>query len=563
MKEVIVKVLKKALKKQKINLTEKEIEKIIEIPPSNEMGDYSFPCFFLAEKLKQGPEQIALEIREKIGNPPVMNFEDVQTSGAYINFFVNRKDFARKLVWEVLTQKEKFGKMNLGKKQKIVVEFSSPNIAKPFGIGHLRSTIIGNSIANICEFEGFKAIKINYLGDWGTQFGKLLLGYEKFGNETKLQKDPMKHLAEIYVKISKNKRYDKKSKEWFKKLEERDKKALMLWKVFRELSLNEFKKIYKIFGVKFDEYTSESLYSKRMKKIVEELKEKKILKKSQGAKIVDLNEYGLGICLIEKSDGTTLYATRDISAAIAREKKYEFVKMIYEVGQEQTLHFKQIFKVLELMGYKWAKNCVHAEHGLYLDKDGKKFSTRKGTTVFIKDILEKTISLAKKEIKKRTPSIAKTKLEERALKIAIAAIFYGDLKNNRSNDIVFDIKKFISFEGDTGPYLQYSYARATSILNKTQNKDKFKVYDLEPKEFELVKKLSQFSEVVLNSYKNLSPSFIANYAYQLAKIFNEFYHACPVIGSQQESFRLALVEAFRQILKNSLRLLGIDVLEEM
>ncbi|MCK4647304.1 arginine--tRNA ligase [Candidatus Pacearchaeota archaeon] len=563
MKEVIAKVLKKALKKVKINLNEEEIEKLIEIPPSQEMGDYSFPCFFLAEKLKQEPNQIALEIREKIGNPPVMDFEDVQTSGPYINFFLNRKDFARKLVWEVLTQKGKFGKINLGKRKKIIVEFSSPNIAKPFGIGHLRSTIIGNSIANICEFEGFKAIRMNYLGDWGAQFGKLLLGYEKFGSETKLQKNPMKHLLEIYVKINKSKRYEKKSKEWFKKLEEGDKKALMLWKVFKQLSLHDFKKIYKILGVKFDDYTGESSYSKRMKKIVEELKEKNLLKKSQGAEIVDLNEFGLGICLIEKTDGTTLYATRDISAAIARYKKYQFEKMIYEVGQEQNLYFRQVFKVLELAGYKWAKNCIHAGHGLYLGKDGKKFSTRKGKTVFIKDILEETISLAKKEIKKRFPSITKRKLEERALKIAIAAIFYGDLKNSRSNDIVFDIKRFISFEGDTGPYVQYSYARASSILKKTKNQDKFKVYDLEQKELELVKKLSQFPDIVLNSYKNLSPSIIANYSYQLAKIFNEFYHTCPVIGSKQESFRLALVEAFRQILKSALRLLGIDVIEEM
>lgn len=563
MKGEVVKVLKKALKKVKINLNEEEIENLIEIPPSLEMGDYAFPCFFLVEKLKQEPNQIAMEIREKIGNPPVMVFEDIQTSGPYLNFFLNRKDFARKLVWEVLTQKEKFGKNNLGKRKKIVVEFSSPNLAKPFGIGHLRSTIIGNSIANICEFEGFKAIRMNYLGDWGTQFGKLIFGYEKFGSEKKLEKNPIKHLLDIYVKINKNKRYEKKSKEWFKKLEEGDKKASMLWKVFRELSLNDFKKIYKTLGVKFDVYTSESSYHKEMKKVLEELKEKKISKKSKGAIIVDLKKYNLGVCLIEKSDGTTLYATRDIASAIARYKKYKFEKMIYEVGQEQKLYFKQIFKILELMGYKWAKNCVHIEHGFYLDKDGKKFATRKGKTIFIRDILDKTISLAEKEIKKRNPKILKRELEKRVLKIALAAIFYGDLKNNRSNNIVFDLKKFISFEGDTGPYIQYSYARASSILRKTKNKDKFKIYELEPKELELVKKLSQFPDIVLNSYENSKPSIIANYSHQLAQIFNEFYHICPVIGSEQESFRLALVEAFRQILKNSLHLLGINVIEEM
>ncbi len=563
MKALVIKVLKKALKKEKIELKDEEINNLLEVPPNQEMGDYAFPCFFLADKLKQTPNQIALQIRSNIGNHPIMDFNDIQTSGPYINFFLNRKNLARKTVWEILTQKEKYGKTNLGKRKKIVVEFSSPNIAKPFGIGHLRSTIIGNAIANICEFEGFKAVRINYLGDWGTQFGKLMFGYKKFGNEKKLQEDPIKHLLEIYVKVGKNKTYDKKAREWFKKLEDGDNEAKMLWKLFRVFSLNDFKKTYKILGIKFDEYASESQYHRKMKKIVEELEEKNLLKKSEGARIVDLKEDKLGVCLIEKTDGTTLYATRDLAAAIARYKKYNFEKMIYEVGQEQSFYFRQLFRVLELMGYEWAKDCVHIPHGLYLDKNGKKFATRKGKTVSMKDVLEETMSLAKKEIIKRSPKIPKTKLEERALKIAIAAIFYGDLKNNRANDIIFDIKKFISFEGDTGPYIQYSYARASSILKKTKNQDKFKVYNLEPKELELVKKLAQFPEVVMASYKSLAPSVLANYSYQLAKIFNEFYHACPVIGSKQEAFRLALVQAFRQILKNSLQLLGIDVIEEM
>ncbi len=563
MKKRVVKILKKALKQKNIKLKENEIESLLEIPPFADMGDYAFPCFFLAEKFKQEPSEIALEIREKIGNHPVMDFEDIQTSGAYINFFLNRKNMARKLVWEVLNQKENFGKTNIGKRKKIVVEFSSPNIGKPFGIGHLRSTIIGNSIANICKFQGFKIIKINYLGDWGAQFGKLIFGYLEFGNEKKLHKDPLKHLLEIYVKVNKYKKYEKKSREWFKKLENRDRKAVILWRAFKELSLDEFKGIYKTLGVKFDNYTGESDSVKETEKIIKELKEKNILKKSKGALIVDLTKNNLGVCLIQKSDGTTIYAARDIVAAIKRYKKYKFKKMIYEVGQEQKLYFKQIFKVLELMGHDWAKNCIHVDHGFYLDKDGKKFATRKGKTIFMKDILEKTISLAKKEIKKRIPKILKKELEERAHDIAIAAIFYGDLKNNRVNNMVFDIKRFVSFEGDTGPYIQYSYARASSILEKTTNKDKFNITKLEPKEIKLVKKLSQFQEVVLDSYKNLNPSILANYSYKLAKIFNEFYHACPVIGSEQESFRLALVESFKQVLKNSLGLLGIKTVEEM
>ena len=562
MKKFVINVLKKALKEKEVKLTYDEIEKILETPPSPEMGDYAFPCFFLSEKLKEEPHEIAIEIRKKIGNPPISDFDDIQTSGGYINFFLNRKEMARKAVWEIITQKEKFGKINLGKRKKVLVEFSDPNIAKPFGIGHLRSTIIGNSIANIYEFMGFKVIRINYLGDWGTQFGKLLLGYEKFGDEKKLQKNPLKHLLNIYIRVNK-KIYEKQSKELFRKLEEGDKKLLMLWKIFKEISIEELEKIYKILGVKFDVYSGESLAIKNVDKVVKNLKEKKLLKKSEGALIVNLEEHSLGICVIKKSDGATTYMLRDLATVIERYKKYKFKEMIYEVGQEQKLYFQQLFKILELMEYEWAKNCIHVEHGFYLGKNGKRFSTRKGKTVFLEDIINKTISFAEKEIKKRDKKILKEDLKERTLKIAIAAIFYGDLKNNRRNNIVFDIKKFVSFEGDTGPYLQYSYARASSILKKTKNNDKFEIYDLEPKEIELSKKLLEFREVILASYRNLSPSLIANYSYQLAQIFNEFYHACQVIGSKQESFRLALVEAFRQILKNSLKLLGIKTLEKM
>ena len=563
MKSVMIKVLKKALKEKKVDLDEEEIERIIEIPPSPEMGDYSFPCFSLAEKLKDNPSQIAIGLREKIGNSLLMDFEDIQTRGPYINFFVNRKSLAKKVVLNIVTQKNNFGKTNIGKGKKVIVEFSSPNIAKPFGIGHLRSTIIGNSLANILGFQEFKVIKINYLGDWGTQFGKLLFAYEKLGSEKKLKKNPIEHLLEIYVKANK-KIYEKKAREWFKKLEDGDKKAILLWKLFRNLSIEEFKKVYKTLGISFDIFEGESEYNKKAKDILEEIKSKGLLKKSKGAQIIDLEKEGLGVAIIEKSDGTTIYATRDLAAATERYKDYNFEKMIYEVGQEQKLYFKQLFRILELMGYEWAKNCIHVDHGLYLDKDGKRFATRKGKTIFLKDVLDETISLAKKEIVKRAGKISKGELEKRALKIAIAAIFYGDLKSNRANNIIFDIKKFISFEGDTGPYILYSYARASSILKKATKQKNFEVYELEEKEVELVKKLSQFPEVVASASRNLNPSVIANYSYQLAQIFNEFYHACKVIGSEkQESFRLALVQAFRQVLKNSLSLLGIETVEEM
>ncbi len=566
MKQVVVKLLKKALNKLKIDLKDEDLEKLIETPPKLDMGDYSFPCFFMAEELKMSPHEIALELRESIGNIPVTDLDDVQVIGGYINFFIARKSLARQVIWDSIQKKKNFGKINIGNRKKIVVEFSSPNIAKPFGIGHLRSTIIGNSIAKICDFVGYKPVKINYLGDWGTQFGKLVYGFEKYVSEDKLMKDPINHLLNIYIKVNKSKRNEKPSREAFKKLEQRDKKSLMLWKIFRNLSVKEFEKVYEIFNIDFDVYEGESDTIKYTKRVVEELKQKKLLKKSKGALIVDLNEYGLGVCLIQKTDGTTLYATRDIAAAIKRYEKYKFEKMIYQVGKEQELHFKQIFKVLELMGYEWAKNCIHSEHGLYLDKDKKKFATRKGKIVFMDEILKKTKSLAAKEIKKRFPKIKKSEMDERALKVAIASIFYGDLKNNKKNNIVFDLKKFTSFEGNTGPYILYSYARAGSILKKADAKkitSKFSIPDLEEKEFELIKALSQFSNNVLESFTHLNPSFIANYCYQISQKFNEFYQSCPVIKSDSSMFRLALVESFRQILRNALRLLGIEALEEM
>lgn len=562
MKEVIVKLLKKALNEKEVSMSKKEIENMIEIPPNSDFGDYAFPCFSLSSQLKDNPSQIAIEIREKIGNVPETDFEDVQTQGPYINFFVNRKSLARQVVWDAIMKKKNYGKSDVGKNKKVVVEFSSPNIAKPFGIGHLRSTIIGNSISKILEFQGYKTVKINYFGDWGTQFGKLLFAYDKWGSEKKIDKEPIKHLLELYVKANK-KAYEKNAREWFRKLENGDKKALMLWRLFRNLSLREFKKIYKTFGISFDVYEGESTYNKKTDDLIKELGEKELTKKSRKALIVDLTEFNLENVLIEKSDGATLYATRDLAAAISRHKKYKFEKMIYEVGQEQSLYFKQLFKILELMGYDWAKDCIHVDHGLYLDKKGKRFRTRKGKTVFMEDILEETKELAAKEIKKREKNLSKKKIEERAMKIAIAAIFYGDLKNNRRNNAVFDLKKFVSFDGNTGPYILYSYARASSIIKKAPEEKKFEVFDLEDKEIELVKKLSYFPEVVSNAAKTLNPSLIANYSYQLSQLFNEFYHECKVIGSEEEAFRLALVQSFRQVLKNAFGLLGIETIEEM
>ncbi|HLA22928.1 MAG TPA: arginine--tRNA ligase [Candidatus Nanoarchaeia archaeon] len=563
MKQQIADILMEVLKEKNISLSNEQIINLIETPPSSELGDFAFPCFVLSKQLKQPPQKIALDLKNDLTGKSKI-FSLVRVDGAYINFFIDRKKFVEDLVKKVMKKKENFGKQNVGKGKKVVIDMSSPNIAKPFGIGHLRSTIIGNSIANISKGLGYKVIKINHIGDWGTQFGKLIFGYKKFGSGKKLKEDAISHLLEIYVKVNENPDFDEESRIWFKKLEDGDREATRLWKKFKELSLGEFSKIYDFLGVKFDSFKGEAFYNNKMEDIVKELKQKKIAEMNDGALVVNLKEYGLGVALIKKSDEATLYITRDLAAAIYRYKKYKFAKMIYEVGSEQKLHFEQLFKILDLMGYKWYSSCVHVEHGLYLDKDGKKFSTRKGKTVFMEEIIEKTKNLVKEELKKRT-KLTEKELREKVSKISKAAIIYADLKNYRGNNIVFDEKRIINFEGDTGPYLLYSYARAKSIIKKSRGKKSgiFSKGKISQGEFDLVKKISLFPETVTRAYENLNPALIANYSFQLAQTFNEFYHSTKVLNSEDENFLLALVESFCYVLKSSLSLLGIESIEKM
>lgn len=561
MKEKIISLLSK-----EVPLKKEEIKNLLEVPPKPEMGDYALPCFTLAKKLKKSPLAISEELTEKIRKnlgKQSKEISSVDFQSAYINFFLNKKILAEKVLKE--SSKQNFGKSNIGKNKQVVIDMSSPNIAKPFGIGHLRSTIIGNSLGEISKMCGYKVKKINYLGDWGTQFGKLIFAYKKWGEEKKLKNNPIKHLQELYVKANSEEEYDEPSRKEFQKLEQGEKENLDLWRKFKKLSLEEFNQIYKTLGVKFDTISGESKYNGKMKSVVKKLRDKKILKKDDGAEIVNLEEKNLGVALIQKSDGTSLYTTRDLAAAIERQKEYKFDKLIYETGQEQKLHFKQVFEILKMLGFKWANDCEHVSHGLYLDKDGKKFATRKGKTIYMKDILEETIEKAKKNLKERSTKLSEKELQKRAHKIALAAIFYGDLKNSRENNIIFDLDRFLSFEGDTGPYLLYSYARASSITRKTKDGkiEKEELLELKPEEVSLIKQIQSFPEIVEKAYKELSPSIIANYSFELSQKFNEFYHACPVLGGIEENFRLKLVESFRKTLKKSLALLGIDVLEEM
>ncbi len=555
MKSEIIDLLKK-----QTSLSKEIISSLIEVPPNSEMGDYAFPCFTLSKKFKKNPAEIAKEISSKLNSE---YFEKIESKGPYINFFINRQNLAKEIIRKVSKEKEDYGKYNLGKGKNFVIDMSSPNIAKPFGIGHLRSTIIGNAVSEIAKKLNFNVTKINYLGDWGTPFGKLIAGFKEFGNEKELAKNPIKHLYEIYVKVSKDEKYDELGREWFSKLESGNKEAVSLWKKFREESISEFNKIYQTLGISFDVLSGESEYNNQMDKVVKELEKKKLLTLSEGAYIVDLTSENLGVVLIKKSDGTTLYATRDLAAAIHRKKEYGADYLAYEVGSEQKLHFKQVFRVLELLGYEWAKNCIHIDHGLYLDNDGKKFATRKGKTIFMQDILDETVELAKKELIKRE-KLDKNELEKRALLIARAAIFYGDLRNHRTNDTIFDISKFLEFEGNTGPYLLYTYARSRSVLKKANYKFSLKIpNNISEKEKQLLLEISKFSEVIRQSHESFSPNLVANYSYGLSQKFNEFYQSEKIIGSEAQQFKLSLVDVFSQTLKNSLTLLGIKTLEKM
>jgi arginyl-tRNA synthetase len=555
MKDVVVKLIAK-----EVGLKVADVENLVEVPPKSDMGDFAFPCFGLAKKLKSNPMKISEDLAEKFRKKLPKEISNVDFNGPYVNFFLDKGILAKSVLSNV--NKKEFGENVFGKGKTVCIDMSSPNIAKPFGIGHLRSTIIGNSLGKISEANGYKVVKINYLGDWGTQFGKIILAYKKWGDEKKLKDDAVAHLQELYVRVSANDKFDDDARKEFKKLEDGDKENLKLWENFRKMSIDKFNEIYDLLGISFDVISGESEYNDKMGAVVAELKKKKLVKKDEGALIADLKKEGLGVALIQKSDGTSLYATRDLAAAKDRKTKYKFDQMIYEVGQEQRLHFKQVFNILGKMDCDWDDECVHVAHGLYLDSDGKKFSTRKGKTVYMQDILEEVVEKAKKNLLARE-KLSKKNLLTRARKIALAAIFYGDLKNNRENNMIFDVDKFLAFEGDTGPYLLYSYARASSIVRKVKSKKAVKILDLKDSEIKLLKKIDSFEETVAKAYENLAPNLIANYSFELAQMFNEFYHSCPVMGSDEEGFRLKLVGAFRITLKKALDLLGIDVLEEM
>jgi arginyl-tRNA synthetase len=531
--------------------------------PKAEFGDFSYACFIPAKKRKKNPNQFAQELAKKIKIPGIQ----VKAVGGYINFFVNKEKFSEQLIKLILKEKAKYGSSKGGKNKKIVIDFSSPNIAKPFNIGHLRSTIIGYSLYKIFNHLGYKSVGINHLGDWGTQFGQLITAYKKWGKEPKLKKEPIKYLLDLYVKFNKksaNKEelYDK-AKEEFKKLEQGDKQNTLLWKKFRDLSLKEFSKIYKILNIHFDSYAGESFYNNQLEKTINLLGKKGITKTSEGALIIPVGN--MPPCILKKSDGASTYHTRELAALFYRNSKYNPEKILYIVGSEQKLHFQQVFKALNIAGFNWYDHCIHVPFGLIRLEEGK-LSTRAGRVIFMEQVIEKGIILAKKIIQKKNP---KLKNKDKVAKdIAIGAIIYGDLSNDRILNIRFDWTTILAFEGNSGPYLQYSIVRANSILKKvksSKSSGKINFKNLHEKEYILIKELSLFPEIIKRAARNFKPNIIANYTYSIARLFNDFYECCPVIKAKAEekARRIAIVKATKQVLENCFNLLLIPILQEM
>lgn len=556
----------KELEKKDIGLTFDEIYKLIEIPPQDNMGDYSFPCFSLARTMRKNPAIIAEELASSLD---LKAFEKIENLNAYVNFYVDRKMFEEETLNEIIEKKEKYASSDIGKGKNIVVEFSSVNIAKPFHIGHIRSTVIGDALRNIHKFLGYNTIASNYIGDYGTQFGTMIKAYKLWGDDDKLRKSPIKELLNLYVRYNTEAENDEKMKEdarlEFKNLEDGQEEAVRLWSWFKEISFKEFDRVYKMLDIDFDNYNGEAYHSEFIPKVIEELKEKDLLVESDGALIVDLSEFDLPPSIVIKSNGSSAYITRDIATAINRKKVYDFDKNLYVVATQQNLHFDQLFAILKLMGYDFYKDCKHVSFGMVSLKD-QTLSTRKGQVVFLEDVLNKAIEKTKEVMESRHTEIED--IEETAKIVGIGAVKFQELYNNRIKDYVFDWDEVLNFDGETGPYLQYTYARAKSVLRKAgfEKAEKMNFTKItSDEEFALVKSLENFKDIVIKACEKYEPSLITRHLTEIAKNFNKFYNTCQVNVEDKEvkEERLALTYASSLVIKIGLGLLGIKTVEKM
>ena len=548
----------------KDDLTLEQVTQFLENPKSASHGDVAFPAFGLAKAYRKAPQQIAQELAEKIDGS---HFEKIQVVGPYLNFFMDKGVVTQAILAKVIQEKNHYGDQSIGNNQNVPIDMSSPNIAKPISMGHLRSTVIGNSIAFILEKIGYQPIRINHLGDWGTQFGKLIVAYKKWGSEEAVKAQPINELLRLYVgfheEAEKDATLEYEARGWFKKLEDGDEEALHLWQWFRDESMKEFNKIYDMLEVSFDSLNGEAFYNDKMDEIVEMLEEKHLLATDQGADIVDLSSYDLNPALIRKSDGATLYITRDMAAALYRKRTYNFAKSLYVVGNEQSYHFKQLKAVLKQMNFEWSDDMHHIPFGL-ITKDGKKLSTRKGKIVLLEEVLNEAIALAHAQISEKNPTLENK--DEVARQVGVGAVVFHDLKNDRLNSFDFTLEEVVRFEGETGPYVQYAHARAMSILEKAAFEvDEKAAYQLNDEaSWEVMKYIQSYPDVVMQAAEKYEPSIIAKHAIKLAQAFNKYYANTKILVEDSErDARLALVYAVTVLLKEDLRLLGLHTPNKM
>lgn len=533
-------------------------DSFIEIPPDGKLGDFALPCFRLSKQLRKSPLVISEELAKKFIKPNYI--KSVTSINGYLNFFLDQNIYAKLVLDEILSNDEIFE----SKDQTVLVEFSSPNIAKPFHIGHLCSTIIGDSLSKIYKLLGYRVVRINYLGDYGTQFGKLISAFKRWGNSDELEKDPIDELFRLYVKFHHEcatmPELEKEGQWYFKRLEDGDLEEKELWLKFKELSLKKFNEIYQRLQVSFDSFEGESFFSDKMDSTIDKLKALHLLTENQGAQIVDLSDKNMPPCIILKSDGASIYATRDLTAAIYRYTKYSFVKSLYVVGLPQELHFKQVFEVLNKMGYTWSKDCIHVGFAHVTFEKGS-MSTRKGKVVFLEDVLDESVRRIKQKMNES--STPPKNVNEVAESVGVGAVKYAFLKSGREREITFSWDETLDFNGDSGPYVQYTYSRARSILRKANRNSKVEHYCINKDEFELLKILGSFRNTVLEAAERNEPSVITRYVGAVSRVFNHFYNACSVIGSDYEEQRLCIVEASCKIISTCLNLIGLESLEEM
>ncbi len=546
-------------------LSADEIADLLELPPDSAMGDYAFPCFKLARSLRKAPPMIAGELVKVINADFLSHTEAV---GGYLNFFIDKALYASSIVGQVLKEGEKYGSSDMGAGKTICIDYSSINIAKRFHIGHLSTTALGNALYKIYSFLGYKCVGINHLGDWGTQFGKMIAAYKHWGSREMIEQGGVQALSDLYVRFhaeaEKDPSLDDEGRAWFKKIEQGDEEAVSIWQWFKELTLKDANRVYDLLGVKFDSYNGEAFYEDKMEPAINELREKNLLKESDGAYVVDLEEYNMPPCLILKSDGTTLYATRDLAAAFYRKETYDFTKCLYVVAYQQNLHFKQLFKVIELMGYDWAKDMEHVAFGM-VSYEGQALSTRHGHVIYLEDLLKRSIEKARAIIDEKSPN-----LEDKdavARKVGIGAVVFFALSAGRIKDIDFWWDRALNFEGETGPYVQYTYARCCSVLGKAPvnlpEADYGTLSDAEAQD--IVRLLEQFPKLVREAAQRNEPSIITRYTVDLAQAYNKFYYEHRILDCEPatSAARLAVTKAARDVIGTGLKLIGVEPTEKM